>query len=82
MTLTFLQLAEKVIREESKPLTANEIWKIAESKDYINLLNSSGKTPWDTLNAQLYVNVKNKDQSKFGVIGPRTSRDAIGSYQD
>ncbi len=73
-SITFLQLAEKVIKEEKKPLTANEIWKIAETKGYTSLLNSSGKTPWDTLNAQLYVNVKNINQSKFRVIGQRPKR--------
>ena len=81
MKITFLKLAEKVIKEEGKPMTANEIWKFAESKNYTELLNSSGKTPWDTLNAQLYVSVKDKQNSKFGVIGQRPKRFYLKKYE-
>ena len=78
MSITFLQLAEKVISEEGRPMTANEVWKLAEIKNYIELLNSSGKTPWDTLNAQLYGSVKDKKKSKFGVIGQWVHPDIVG----
>ena len=54
--MTFLELAEKVLKEQKKPLTANEIWKIAEDEGYTSKLNSQGKTPWATLGAQIYVN--------------------------
>jgi len=43
--MTFLELAERVLREEKRPLTANEIWTLATEKGYDKQLNSEGKTP-------------------------------------
>lgn len=68
--ISFLELAEKVLREEKKPLKAFEIWEIANNKGYDKLLNSEGATPRDTLSAQIYVNSKRND-SKFIKIGTR-----------
>lgn len=35
--MTFLELAEKVLRDEKRPMTANEIWTFAElTKDMTN----------------------------------------------
>ena len=72
--MTFLELAEKVLREENKPLTANEIWKIGEDKEYSNQLNSQGKTPWATLGAQIYVNERDNSKTPFAVVGKRPKR--------
>jgi len=41
--MTFLELAERVLREEKRPLTANEIWTLATEKGYEKQLNSEGK---------------------------------------
>lgn len=72
--MTFLELAERVLREEKKPLTANEIWKIGEDKGYANQLNSQGKTPWATLGAQIYVNERDNSKTPFAVVGKRPKR--------
>lgn len=72
--MTFLELAESVLREEKKPLTANEIWKIGEDKGYTAQLNSQGKTPWATLGAQIYVNERDNIQTPFAVVGKRPKR--------
>ncbi len=32
--LTFLELAKKVLREEKRPLSPSEIWKVAVAKSY------------------------------------------------
>lgn len=63
--MTFLQLAELILKEEAKPLTATEIWNIAIKKGYDKQLNSGGKTPWATLGAQIYVSSKDNPKSKF-----------------
>ncbi|MGN7719788.1 COG2958 family protein [Chitinophaga sp. 22620] len=63
--MTFLELAEHVLMEEAKPLTANEIWNIALKKGYEKKLNSTGKTPWATLGAQMYVSSRDNPKSKF-----------------
>ncbi|MEM7370834.1 MAG: HTH domain-containing protein [Bacteroidota bacterium] len=72
--MTFLELAERILREEQKPLTSTEIWIRAEEKGYTSLLNTSGKTPWATLAAQIYVNERDNSDTPFGVIGKRPKR--------
>ncbi len=72
--MTFLELAERVLKEQKKPLTANEIWKIAEEEGYTSKLNSQGKTPWATLGAQIYVNERDNNKTKFAVVGKRPKR--------
>ncbi|REC50683.1 hypothetical protein DRF62_18775 [Chryseobacterium piscium] len=72
--MTFLELAESIIKEENRPLTANEIWNMAVEKGYDNQLNSQGKTPWATLGALLYVNVKDNPKSIFSKTDSRPKR--------
>lgn len=74
MSLTFLQLAEKVLAEQTKALTVEEVWQHASQAGYVAELNSSGKTPLHTLGAQLYVACKSGKQSKFASIGTRPKR--------
>ena len=66
--MTFLELAEKILLEEKKPLSVPEIWKIAQEKSYDSFLKSVGKTPEATLGAQLYVTAKDNKKSVFGKI--------------
>lgn len=43
-------------------------------KGYDSNLNSKGKTPWDTLSAQLYVSVKDDIKSKFAKSDTRPKK--------
>lgn len=72
--MTFLELAETVLKEESKPLASTEIWNIAVKKGYDIRLNSQGKTPWATLGAQIYVNSKDNPKSIFGKTDSRPKK--------
>ncbi len=74
MSLTFLQLAEKVLAEQTKALTVEEVWQHALQAGYVVQLNSRGKTPLHTLGAQLYVACKSDKQSKFASVGTRPKR--------
>ena len=69
--LTFVELAIRIIEEEKKPLSATDIWEIAKKKGYDTLLHSQGKTPWATLGAQLYCNVRDRKDSPFIKVGTR-----------
>jgi len=69
--LTFLKLAERVLEEEKKAMSSTDIWNLAKSKGYDQLLRSHGKTPWATLGAQLYCNVRDRKDSPFVKIGTR-----------
>lgn len=72
--MTFLELAERILKEEKRPLTANEIWTLATEKHYDKQLNSEGKTPWATLGAQIYVNAKDHPKSPFAQTDSRPKR--------
>ena len=61
--ITFLKLARKVLREENKPLTVEEIWEISQKKDYE--VATKGKTPWRTIGAQIYVDIRDNEESPF-----------------
>lgn len=63
--MNFIELAEKIIREENRPLTQKEIWKIATKKGYDKLVETTGKTPWQTIGARLYVDIRDNPSSKF-----------------
>jgi hypothetical protein len=63
--MNFLQFAEKIIKEEMKPLTSNEIWEIGIQKSYDKQINSTGKTPWSTISASIYVDIKDNPDTIF-----------------
>jgi hypothetical protein len=73
--MTFLELAKKVLEEIGKPLSSEEIWKIAQEKGYDKEIGSKGKTPWATLGALLYSSTKKDNpDSPFVRIGVRPTK--------
>jgi hypothetical protein len=60
-TLTFTQLAYKVLSETKTALSGEEIWNYAIEKNYVSILNSAGKTPKATLGARLYSSAKEEN---------------------
>lgn len=67
--MNFLELAESVIEKVNQPLTGNEIWEKAKELGFDKMLNRQGKTPWATLGARLYVDVRDNPKSKFEAHG-------------
>ncbi len=75
--LTFLKLAEIVLEQTKIPLTDKEIWDKAVESQLSKRISSTGKTPWKTISAQIYVDmrsnpddtifVKYKRPTKFGL---------------
>ncbi|MDR6514735.1 COG2958 family protein [Chryseobacterium camelliae] len=80
--MTFLELAQSILQEEKKPLTATEIWNLAVEKGYDKKLNSQGKTPWSTLGAQIYVNSKDNPKSVFAKTDSRPKRFYLKSMEN
>lgn len=62
---TFLELAKQVLRDAKIPLTEKEIWDFAEKKGYDKKINSMGKTPWATISARIYTDIKYNRDSIF-----------------
>jgi len=58
-------MAEKIIRDAQKPLSPVEIWEIAEPLGYKEKLNLKGRTISSTIGAQIYVDIKDNQNSKF-----------------
>lgn len=72
--MTFLELAEKVVREDKKPMTPEEIWQAAQVKGYDAAVGTQGKTPWASIGAQLYMSVKSDSRSIWIRVGRRPTR--------
>ncbi len=51
-----------------------EIWELAKTSGLSAKIKTSGKTPWQTLGAQLYVDVRDNSESKFIKVGKRPAR--------
>ncbi|AFY60611.1 HTH domain-containing protein [Synechococcus sp. PCC 6312] len=77
MSLTFLELALKVLSEEDTALTPAEIWKIGEEKGYDKLVNSSGKTPTATLSTTLYHYLLRSEDSEIYIHSENPKRYAL-----
>jgi uncharacterized protein len=63
--MTFLQIAERVLREEQEPLSPVEIWEAAKKKGYSDLLVTRGLTPWQTISARINGSIKTDRMSPF-----------------
>lgn len=75
--MNFTQLAEKVLRETKEPMIPNEIWEKAIELGWNELVSTSGKTPWRSLGARLYVDVRDNPNSIFEPIGKSPVRFGI-----
>lgn len=79
--LTFHSLAEQTLERVRRPLTPFEIWE--ESKDLRQSqgFQTTGKTPWDSISAQLYVDVRDNPNSSFYQYSKRPSRFYLKKYE-
>jgi len=70
--LTAIQFSQKVLENAKCPLTQEEIHKEGVR---LNLPSTFGaKTPWQTIGAQLYVNMRDKEDSPFYIASKRPTR--------
>jgi hypothetical protein len=74
MSYSFLDLAYDVLKQATKPLTYQEAWQLAQEMGLAAKLDTSGKTPWHSLGARLYVDVRDNADSKFIKVGNRPAR--------
>lgn len=74
MNYTFLTLAEETLRRIGRPLSGEEIWKEAAALGIQDKCGSSGQTPWRSIGAQIYVSIKEDEQSKFYKASAKPTR--------
>lgn len=71
---TFMRLAEEVLRKERKPLSVSEIWAKAKELNLIKDLSSTGKTPWRSIGAQIYVDIRDNANTIFYQYSSRPAK--------
>lgn len=74
MSYSFLDLAYDVLKQADKPMVYQEIWQVAHGKGLTSQVETAGKTPWQSLGARLYVEVRDNNDSKFIKVGTRPAR--------
>jgi len=82
MSYTFLDLALDVLSDEKMPLTYIEIWKIGLEKGFTKKLLTEGKTPWQSLGARIYVDIRDNPKSKLIKVGKNPARFFLASKKD
>jgi len=78
--ISFKKLAEQILREEGVPLSAVEIWERAVSKGYDRKIGTKGKTPWRTIGARIYVDMRENPNSPFIKVGSNPVRFGIKGF--
>jgi len=74
MSYTFLDLAYEVLKKAKNPMIYQDIWQVAQEMGITAKLGTTGKTPWQSLGARLYVEVRDNENSKFVKVGNRPIR--------
>ncbi|MCL4530067.1 MAG: HTH domain-containing protein [Chloroflexi bacterium] len=71
---TFQDFAEEVLNEAKKPLTFQEIWSTGVDKGLSKKFASLGKTPWQSLGARLFVDIRDNPSTRLIKVGKNPSR--------
>ena len=74
MPYSFLDLAEDVLKSAPVPLTYQQCWAQAQANGLTGKVKTKGKTPWQTMGARLYVDVRDNPASRFIKVGRRPTR--------
>ena len=82
MAYSFMDLAFDVLKSAEKALTYQEIWQTGELDGTASKVQTKGKTPWTTLGAQLYVDVRDNPASRFIKVGKRPARFFLKARSD
>lgn len=74
--ISFIEMAKLVLKHEGRPLTTFEIWDLAKKNGFDkNVKTTRGKTPWLTIQAKLYVELKNDpEHTEFAKTSTRPVR--------
>lgn len=70
----FLQFAKKVLEKSESPLIYQDIWKKGLEFGIEKEIETTGKTPWQTLGARLFVEVRDNPDTLFVKVGKRPAK--------
>lgn len=78
---TFIDLINDVFNSTKTPMSPEEIWEKAVELSLDKKLGSTGKTPWATIGARLYTNIKEQqDDSVYIQVSKRPSKFILRTY--
>ncbi|WP_163530758.1 COG2958 family protein [Halobacillus ihumii] len=80
--LTFGELAIKILNETREPMTVEEIWEYALTTGYADKVGTKGKTPWRTMGAKIYVDIKDNPSSPFIKIDTKPKKFFLRDLQN
>lgn len=72
--MTYLEITEKVLKQAKYPLDYKQMWESAKNLGLDKKVGSEGKTPEMSLSAQIYVNIRDKSDSKFCIVSKRPTK--------
>ena len=78
---SFKDYAYEVLLEIKKPLGYKEIWDQGKQLGYDRKLDSKGKTPWESLGAQLYLDIKRSD-TRFYIVSKKPTLFGLLKYKN
>ncbi|APF18349.1 protein of unknown function DUF511 [Caldithrix abyssi DSM 13497] len=82
MKYSLFDFAKEVLTNSDKPLTYQEIWEKGVELGLDKKLNVTGKTPWQSLGARLFVDVRDNKNSDFIKLGKNPARFFLKSKKD
>ena len=71
---TFLDFAQEILRSVPEPMTFQEIWEYGKENGIASKLTITGKTPWQTLGARLFVDIRDNPATRFIKVGRNPAR--------
>ena len=74
MAYSFLDLAYDILKTAPGPMVYQEIWSTAVEAGLSSKVETAGKTPWQSLGARLYLEVRDNATSRFIKVGARPTR--------
>ncbi len=78
--MTLLELAYKVLKKTKRPMNNREIWEYGKRHGFFKESDFQGQTPWSSLGAQIYVNMKNNKDCVFAITETRPRRFLLKSW--
>ncbi|MBM9589955.1 hypothetical protein JWG41_05825 [Leptospira sp. 201903075] len=77
-SFSFLEIIHRALAQTVGPMSAYEIWKLAEKKKWE--MDPPGKMPWITIAAQIYVDIKKEPYSMFLQVSKRPRRFVLSEW--
>lgn len=71
---TVIDFAIDILKTSDEPLLYQEIWDEGKGTEFETKLALKGKTPWQTVGARLFIDVRDNPDSKFIKVGRNPAR--------